>query len=392
MTRPSVWSVAVLGALVATAAPAQDVAPTQTDEPALSYSFAGQYVNLPSRSSSLTAGPFFSDLQRGRLDFTASLRERLVLKLVPDVEATLGDVLETPEFVVSKEEPPRGQVLVDADDLFVRFRLYRAHLTLNAGPVRLTAGRQRIALGVARLWSPVDTLNPLDPFSIEKEERVGVDAAYGEWQVDAPSQLSLAFVPERHGRESVAFARYLRTLAGTDVSLSAMRRPRARDYGVTVERSIGGAGLRAEAVYRDPTDAAGFGRASVGADYTFASSLGVGLEYYYNGRRPSAPVVVPPIDTENPPTLPLVLRVDHLDLARHNLGLTLSYEVTPDLRANALLIQTLHDASLFVNPWLVYSVTKSVDVSGGALFFPGLPDGPLGRAPNAYFLRLEVFF
>ena len=119
---------------------------------------------------------------------------------------------------------------VERGDVYGRHRLYRAAVTLTRGDVDLKLGRQRIAWGTGRFWSPLDILNPVSPLALEREERVGVDAALLEAKLGPLSRASLVYAPapDRGPRQPRA----------------AVARQRGRRRRVAGRRPAAGAGHR----------------------------------------------------------------------------------------------------------------------------------------------------
>ncbi|EWS59339.1 hypothetical protein Y694_02833 [Methylibium sp. T29-B] len=210
---------------------------------------------LSSRAS--TGEDYALSLNRLRVEAKGDLAPGLALDLQYDNELLLGSYLNTGEFRVVKDRPPPQYWRADANylergDVYGRHRLYRAALTLTRGDVDLKLGRQRIAWGTGRFWSPLDILNPISPLALEREERVGVDAALLEAKLGPLSRASLVFAPAPDRGSPSRAVQWHGNAAGVDVSLLAGRLRGLDIVGADVASQIGDAGIRAEAARVDP--------------------------------------------------------------------------------------------------------------------------------------------
>jgi len=347
------------------------------------FSFKGSYVNLSSGSRSLEDNAFFSNLQRLRLELTGTSEQTLTIKIISDLEAVLGNTLQTSDFSAFKQQTPKGFEIVDTEDIFLRHRLYRAYLQYQKDNLQITLGRQRIALGVSKIWSPTDLLNPFTPLSIEKEERGGVDALRFEVHSAPLTQTSLTYIPSDKWRDSTLMGRCITNISEHDFSVSVGKFKRDYVLGVDVARNFAGAGLRTEGTYTVSPDRPNFFRFTLGGDYTFKNSFQLVLEYYYNGL---FSVKEQPLDM-NGTVVP-----DPLDLARNNLGILGSYDITPLLRSNTYLIYAVENRGFFLNPEIAYNVSQNVDLSFGGMFFYGRKGSLFDRLQNVYYFRIQWFF
>ena len=114
-------------------------------------------------------------------------------------------------------------VLADSDDMVATHTLDRLYLSILADRFTLTMGRQRIAWGTARFISAVDLFNPFDPTAIDKEEKLGVDAAVADIPLGAFSGLTLVFAPDLLASEISYAARIYANLLDYDLALTAGR-------------------------------------------------------------------------------------------------------------------------------------------------------------------------
>ena len=382
MTR-RLFAIASAILLTATALAAQtlDAPPAEPDADPAAWpwlTLGTRIVSVSTRSRSVTGSPYFSDLARVRLDVAARLSEGLSARVMADLEGLAGSVLDTVEFDRLRTREPEGVRLVESGSLFLRERLYRGQLEYRMNSLTIAAGRLRVPLGVARLFSSIDILNPYDPFAVEKEERPGVDGASLEWQLSPLSSVSAAYVPKSRWSRSSLAARYAANVRGVDVGVMGVKSGQQQTYGISAERTAGGAGVRTEGTYTTVPGRPDFIRATAGSDYAFRSGVRVTGEYYFNADR-QAPVAIDPT-------------ISHLNLARHSVGGIVGYDVTPLLTATMYMVYAGGGAGRFVNPEVAYGIRSNLNLVAGAMVFSGGPGARLSRVPDTYYIRAEWFF
>jgi len=123
--------------------------------------------------------------------------------------------------------------------------------------------------------------------------------------------------------------------------------------------------------------------AVIGADYTFANSLSLNIEIYYNGQGASDLAAY---------EFNCLLSGDIQSLARHYLGGYLRYDITPLLQWSNYLIMNLYDDSIFFAPNLIYSLTDNVETNVGVQVFNGDPGSEYGTLEDLYFIQVQWFF
>jgi hypothetical protein len=356
------------------------------DMPALS----GYYKNLLIRSDTVfPAGQSYAlDLNRLRLEVKGKFAEATALDLQYDNEVLLGSYLRTEQFRIQKDQrPPQywdaESNYAESRSYYGRHRLYRAAVTFSSGNADLRIGRQRIAWGTGRFWSPLDILNPFSPIALEREERIGVDAALAEYKLGALARLSAVYAPQHERRDASAALRWQANTAGIDHALVAGRFARDRVLGADIATQIGDAGLRAELTRTRRAAGERYWRALLGADYAFANTLTLGAELYYDGAGASDPQ-----------------RYDFASLfagriqnvGRRYVGAYAGYEITPLLKWNNYFAANLDDRSSYFAPSLVYSLRTNLDLTLGAQRFRGGEGSEFARFADAWYAQLQWFF
>jgi len=201
--------------------------------------------------------------------------------------------------------------------------------------------------------------------------------------------------------QSAMFVRTKVYAARTDLSLLLLRFRQNLLVGLDMARSIGGAGVWAEAahVFVDAfADSSGdhrdYFRGSLGGDYALGEKTYGYVEYHFNqvGRDRADEYVsniFHPAFTEGSVYL----------VGRHYLAPGVSYQVTPLLTAGLNVLANLSDASALLSPTVEYNVAENIYLAGGA--FVGLGEGPesvfkyrteFGSYPDIFYTSFRVYF
>lgn len=340
------------------------------------------------RSRASTGEDYALNLSRLRIEAKGDLAPGLALDVQYDNELLLGSYLDTAEFRALKDRTPPQYWRADANyvergDLYGRHRLYRAAMTLTRGNVDLKLGRQRIAWGTGRFWSPLDILNPVNPLALEREERVGIDAALLEAKLGPLSRASLVYAPAPDRGPASRALQWHGNAAGVDGSLIAGQLRGFEIVGMDVASQIGDVGVRAEAARLNPDGGPTVNRWMAGADYAFANGLTLSAELYYNGA-----------GSRDPAGYDFAaLRSGRLtSLATRYAGLFASYEITPLLKWMTYAVLNADDRSHAVDSRLVWSIGPATDLTVGVQHFRGTVGSEFAALPNAFHLQLQWFF
>jgi len=350
---------------------------------------AGSVKSVYLRSRAATDEGYALNLNRLRVEAKGDLASGIALDLQYDNELLLGSYLETGEFQALKDRSSPQYWRADANyvergGVYGRHRLYRAAVILTRGKVDLKLGRQRIAWGTGRFWSPLDILNPVSPLALEREERVGVDAALLEAKLGPLSRVSLVYAPPFDNGSAGRALQWHGNAVGVDVSLILGRLRGFDIVGMDIASQIGDVGVRAEVVRLNPADGRpGFSRWMAGADYAFANGLTLSAELYYNGAGSRNPAGY---DFEG-------LRSGRVaSLATRYAGLYASYEITPLLKWVNYVVLNADDRSHAIDSRLVWSVGPATDLTFGVQQFTGAVGREFATAHNAVQVQLQWFF
>ena len=372
---------------LAVAAMAYCVAPASAqDNPDLRVS--GYYKNVLLRSKTWADERYTLDLNRLRLELKGQLSAAVAFDLQYDNEVLLGSYLRTHQFQQQKDQPPpqywSAQAnYVDRPALYGVHRLYRAQVQIAFGDTDLRIGRQRIAWGTGRFWSPLDLLNPFSPVALEREERLGVDAVLVEHKFGPVSRLAAVYAPSRVPGQDSRALQWHANACGVDFSFTGGRFRGDSVIGVDLAGQIGQAGVRAELTRVRTRLGQDFTRSLVGIDYAFANTLTLSAEFYRDGG-----------GTDSSAAYDFLALASGLrqTLAQHYLGLHAGYEITPLLKLNTDIVLNLDDRSRFVAPSITYSIRTNLDGSFSVRWFSGPTGSEYARPPGAAYLSLQWFF
>ncbi len=351
---------------------------------------SGYYKNLLVSSESVApAGQRYTlDLNRLRLELKGNLSESVALDIQYDNEVLLGNYLHTGQFAAQKDQRPDQYWNLDRNysesrSWYGRHRLYRGNVTLSLGDTDLRLGRQRIAWGTGRFWSPVDLLNPLNPIALEREERLGVDAVLAEHKLGPLSRFTAVYAPRQESGESSAALNWHSNAAGVDLSLIAGRFRKERVIGGDVATQLGSAGVRAELTHNERDAGPGYRRAVLAMDYAFANTLTLSGELYYNGAGAADRAAY---------DFASLFAGRIQNVGRRYFGGYLGYELTPLVKWTNYLVVNLADRSRFFSPALIFSLQTNLDLTLGVQLFGGSAGSEYARLQDVYYGQLQWFF
>lgn len=364
-------------------------AAAQGDEPAGGVAFSGHVKTMAIASRTMLGGEesFKLAANRLRLEWKGQLRPQLAIELQYDNEVLLGDYLGTRQFALESRQPRRTywdleDVYARGADALGRHRLRRAALTLSRGDTDLRLGRQRVAWGTGRFWSPLDLLNPVNPTALEPGEREGVDAVLLEHKRSAVSRASFVYAPVRRDRDNL-LAQWHGNLRGVDYSLTGGRVREGTMLGLDLAGQLRGAGLRAEWTVTRLRAGATAHRVLLGWDYAFANTLTLTAELHYDGAGATDPARY---------DLAGLLAGRRQTVGRRYAGLYARYEFTPLLKGEAWLARNFDDRSWYLSPRLTWSLRQDLDLAVGAQAYGGRGPSEFGRRKDLGFVSLQWFF
>ncbi len=347
----------------------------------------GYVKTLAIRSQSFfTRDPFFLDVNRMRWQALADAGPRVHAEAWLDTELLLGSFLQTPDYTLGQAF--ERTTLFDLDWTLsrrgwhhLRQQLFRAFVTLDAGPALITVGRQRVAWGAGFVWTPTDLLNPVNPTAVERDEKGGVDALYVDVPLGALSRLEGVVAPgPRHTSAAVRAGGHL---GEYDVTLMAGTFRGDRVVGGDFSGYLGNAGLRGEFAFTRPRRGPSYLRAVLNVDYNFPGGYYVFVELHHNG-----------IGTRDRDRYDVAALASGtlFNVAREYGAASVSKALTPLFALNVYSLFNLNDGSGLAGPALTWSVAQNLELFVSAYVFYGQNDAEFGAFENVYFGALQFFF
>lgn len=256
----------------------------------------------------------------------------------------------------------KTQYTSNTDSLQNRTSLYRAYVQYRGSEHFWSAGKQRIPLGVGRIWNPIDVFNPVDSEAVEPDEREGTEALRYEYALNNLSNLDATLARRKGAIRLKGFLEY-----GDVALVGLVDEENDRDIiGWELEGEIleTGIELRSEGgSFHDRTSGERHTEFIVGAEYGFANSLTLLAEYKFSDE-------------------------DEGDY----LGGSLSLQPALLWVCNLLAVNSLKDGSGFVAPSVEYSLSDEMTLGLGAFFYYGDEEDIFGSAADRYYLRWFVHF
>ena len=379
--------------LAAVAASAQQPAAAG---PAWKFHFNGYYESLFSASRSIFTNDSYGDsLNRLRLSMDGIRGSSIFFHVDLDNEAHFGNLIGLPDFELVRQRQASAyldllHVNVDEPHAYWDTSIYRAFVVLRSGRATLTVGRQRIAWGTARFWSPADVFNPISPLQIEADERQGVDAAQLELSLPKNLTWTLVYSPQDGFNRSAVATRLGTTWHNYDIAGFVGRFGQDWMAGGDFAGQWGGAGLRGEATYTWRANPAEHNalRFAAGSDYAFTPKFYLVGEYFYNQGQPSG---LAPGQAFDPAVL-LRLTREIFTLHRHFLSAGGSYELTPLLHVESYTVLDMEGRSVFYMPLVRYSLTANTDLTAGGQLFVSAQGGEFQPLHNLFYVELLAHF
>jgi len=368
----------------------------QTDRKALKYRFGGYYRNLLMASHSYFNGDAYGDdLNRLRLNVDAAWHSSFLLHVEYDNELHVGNLITEPDFDLVRQRQDASyldllHVWVDDEHAYWDTSLYRGTLTVRHGRAELVAGRQRIAWGTARFWSPADVFNPISPTQVEEDERTGVDAAQLKLRLPRDIRWSLVFAPQDGIDRSTEATRIAATVHNFDIAALGGRFGKNWLAGADFAGQWRGAGLHGEFTYTARSEASQSNalRLAFGSDYAIGDKWYVLAEYFYNQGQPPGYIPGEPFD----PSILFRYNNEIYTLQRHFFSAGARYSVTPLFKVQTYAVVDLAGPGVLILPTATYNLTANTDLRVGGQLFTSSSHGEFDGVANLFDLEYTVHF
>lgn len=370
----------------------KDTEPPEKIEKKSPVQLGGYFKNLYTNSKTTdTKEGYFTDLSRLRMELKVKPSEEILANIVFDQETLAHDFGDSADFQAIKNNNQKNLAFIDADkaycndrNFYAKYSLYRGYIKYDNQSLQAIVGKQLVDWGRCRFWSPLDLFNPLNPLNIERDERLGTDAANLEVALGPLVNLNLVYAPQPSWAKSSFGSRLYYRAGNWDLFLLGGDFKNDAVVGFCADGYLGNGGLRLELSYTDTDNGRNFARAVVGGEYNFTNKLHVLTEYFYNGGADDSNV------SEFMSSYKYSSKV--LTLKKNLLGLWLGYEITPLLKWDNYTIYDFDQKGVFFNPEFKYNLWANFDVSAGAQLFWGNHKSEFGDYQNVYYAQAQYFF
>ncbi|MEQ9298319.1 MAG: hypothetical protein RIF33_07145 [Cyclobacteriaceae bacterium] len=280
---------------------------------------------------------------------------------------------------------------IDEKGVLFHTMIDRAFLRFNKNNWEVTAGRQRINWGKNLVWNPNDIFNAYSFFDFDYEERPGSDAIRIKRFTGYASEIEFAFNVAESWREVTTALRYQMSAGSYDIQFFGGVMKNNLTVGTGWAGNLGNAGFKGEVTYFEPLED-GYGAsqllASISVDYSFVSSFYLNGGFLYNSEGSSNPpsIIDPGAVNSN---------IDVRELSPYVLSTFIqgSYQFTPLISGGVATIFYPSDQSVFVNPFITYSLKENLDFDfTGQLFFADNDEGDYTSAGSAIYARIKWSF
>lgn len=368
-------------------------------EDIITFRFGGQYTNLFTYTKAdvyreypdppyygTEKKKFTADLNRLRLSPEMDVSDNIHARVDFDNEAIFSNYLEESIFdqywgISDYNDLADMTAERERGSLYYRCKLHRAYVKFAVSDLTVTAGRQQIRFGSARLWNPLDLLNPVTPFYVEgAEEQKGTDAVRLEYYLTETAEVDFIADGKRmdddRGLSSSnirgnTLARIKFTAGETDIAGIGGYISKRKTGGFDVSSVLFDGMLNASALYASPEKGESFVQASAGYEYNFRYVYFL-IEYFFNQnglnyndelKNVYESSLLTGINKDNY----YLLSNQLITYNQHYTGIFLSGEIVTLLRAELFTIYDFQGKGVFFAPSIKYNALENVDIVLGIM-------------------------
>ena len=287
-------------------------------------------------------------------------------------------------------------------DIYSMGFLDRANFKIKHELLDITIGRQAISLGTGFFWNPLDVFRPFGATQFDRDYKGGVDALRVDIPVGDFSGLTLVGVAGRDVKEaswlrSSVLLRGYTTFHGWDLTAQGGKIFGGYQLGGAIAGDVHGVSVLSELSWYQPDSqdiSPAYGMGVVGVGYRFLSGLYLGMEYLYNGlvmtrelegfRENSSHQLFEALNQSG--------RLMHI--SGNLLGSLAQYEFIPILSGSFVVLYSLSDKSLLVQPGLSLSISDESDLVVGGMIPYGNSEEitEFGSLPPMVYMQMKAYF
>lgn len=312
----------------------------------------------------------------------AQFRNRLIwgktVKEIPGYSALLD---EDQGFLDMSFNLASGQSTV------LNLTIDRLWLDFYLGKLQLRIGRQRINWGQSMVWNPNDIFNAYSFFDFDYPERPGIDGVRLQLYTGMASQAEAVVKIDRNNRKTIA-GRYRFNAGSYDWQLLGGRL-NDEDWvaGIGWSGHIGDAGFYGEntLLFSDQKNEDETFISSVGANYTFKSSLLLQVEGLYSSNLPEQVSGFTELISGQ-------ASVRRLSVSRYSIFASAEYPFTPLFTGSLSLMAFPPSEAFYFGPSFEYSIKPNLYLSTFLNLFVNRTDSNRKTTDFQGALRLKWFF
>ena len=349
----------------------------------------------------------------------ASYDNEVRFGMIDTLESQLGSGFDSSSFLEAEANLSRSS---SAD---WSHRLYRGYIQVETERFELTVGRQRIAWGVGRLWTPIDRFSALLPLNLQPDVTPGIDSIDGRFNFDGFNYLQFVYSPGSSGSRERWAVRLHGVVLDADLSAMGGVFEGAPTVGVDFARNLWDGAIGFEAVFTSPRrEVWKIGDASprslpdywqIVVSYDLNLDFGSGVyllaEYLYNGNalgfgRGRAGPLLPFFESTGTPPIPMPPADPYatgassdifgssriITNSEHQLGVEVGYDLTPEVRGDLVTLVDMDGGSAAFVPSLRYSPLDSIELTLGVQLFAGPRRSQYGASEPLVHLLADWFF
>lgn len=339
-------------------------------------------ITISEKNIAIANRSYSYDLNRLRVEANY-FKDNFTLSTTIDNETLIGSKFIAREYQFIKNFKPNLPFnpyykLIDKENFIDNIYLYRAYAKFEIDKSDLTIGLQRVPFGVGRIWTPIDVFNPLNSFSIEPSERVGVFGVNYNYHLDELGKVEFIATLNKNKNIDKKAIRYKKFINFADFGATIVKSDKLDMFGIEIEGNIGESGAegRVEVGYFKKQSNEYFS-GIVGFDYGFTSTnLIWTMEYFFNSKK----------EKEN------FNIYEYKPLSKSYIGNILNYEITPLLTSSILSIISLSDKSHYEIFSINYSLSNESDISLSVANYGGRDGSEFNLYEDLIFLSINYFF
>jgi hypothetical protein len=330
----------------------------------------------------------FADILRVRLRPEIYLASRTRLNIEYEADAFYSNQNSIPfinQTSANRQVVNLKWTIFNQDNISLSNYIDRLYLRQGFDWGNVTVGRQRIAWGVGRVWSPTDLFNPINPANFGKIEKDGADAASLTYSFANFTDINIVYNPEETINSSNAGFRLRTNFDKYDFALVGGYFDKSIVAGGDFAGNFFDAGIRGEGIIsmnKDDPDS-NYAKFVFGMDNQFTSKLYALIEYQFNGEGKANKLNY---------DLSALLNGRIINLSRNYIDASISYQLTSLFTFSVTNNSNLNDGSGYLSFVGTYSLSDNSTAAAGVLTTYGNKFTEYSYYPTSFYLQGQFFF